>query len=52
MNYHETKTRTINGVFAKLAAADDPMGWDENGPNYTRGIEYTKIKKLRINNDN
>jgi len=26
--------------FAKLVAADDPMGWDEHGPNYARGIEY------------
>ena len=42
MNYHETKKKTISGVFAKLVAADDPIGWDENGSNYTKGIEYTK----------
>ena len=42
MNYHETKKKTISGVFAKLVAADDPIRWDENEPNYTRGIEYTK----------
>ena len=26
--------------FARLVGADDHMGWDENGPDYTRGIQY------------
>ena len=26
--------------FARLVGADDHMGWDENGPDYSRGIKY------------
>ena len=28
--------------FAKLVAADDPMGWDAGGPNYSRGSQFSK----------
>ena len=26
--------------FARLVGADDHMGWDENGPDYSRGVKY------------
>jgi len=26
--------------FARLVAADDHMGWDENGPDYSRGLRH------------
>ena len=28
--------------FAKLVAADDPMGWNADGPNYSRGSQFSK----------
>ena len=33
--------------FAKLVAADDHMGWDENGPDYSRNMRYAspEVKK-------